>query len=90
MILSVSLLSYVTIYINIHLLLYIHYLLLYIYPINRLFNLITAYILITENKAGWGYFLRAESFYNVATAEAEYFQNDSIGSYTFSYTSRLS
>lgn len=23
-------------------------------------------------KAGWGYFLRAESFYNVATAEAEY------------------
>ena len=52
--------------------------------------MITAYILITENKAGWGYFLRAESFYNVATAEAEYFQNDSIGSYTFSYTSRLS
>ena len=24
------------------------------------------------NKAGWGYFLRAESFYNVATAEEEY------------------
>lgn len=31
------------------------------------------------NKATWGYFLRAESFYNVATAEAEYFQNGSIG-----------
>ena len=31
------------------------------------------------NKAAWGYFLRAESFYNVATAEAEYNQGCSIG-----------
>ena len=29
------------------------------------------------NKATWGYFLRAESFYNVATAEVEYEDTDS-------------
>ena len=28
-------------------------------------------------KAGWGYFLRAESFYNVATMEEEYEETES-------------
>ncbi len=31
------------------------------------------------NRPGWGYFLRAESFYNVATAEEEYAKQDPRG-----------
>lgn len=31
------------------------------------------------NKPGWGYFLRAESFYNVATAEEKYSEDDPRG-----------
>lgn len=37
---------------------------------SELYNALT--LIKGTGKAGWGYFLRAESFYNVASAEAEY------------------